>query len=241
MNNFSNQRSSNQDPLIIFESDLNPRNPLDDRCEYEINSGVQYRLIESTTTADIRQIQPIQLQQQIQESARNKNTQRLENNTQRADSNISEIQTNRPCIIYPKIPIVPNLETKTKIIEHPSRPPNRKRDEARRANHNEVERRRRDRINQWIEKLKILLPEDDWPEKPSSTSKTSNDSKSAILIRACDYIKNMKEEIESLKGNLCLEMDELVSLKEENSLLRAENEMLRIQNEKLKEVLPNEK
>lgn len=33
------------------------------------------------------------------------------------------------------------------------------RDEKRRATHNEVERRRRDKINNWIEKLAKMLPE----------------------------------------------------------------------------------
>ena len=35
------------------------------------------------------------------------------------------------------------------------------RDEKRRATHNEVERRRRDKINNWIDKLAKMLPECD--------------------------------------------------------------------------------
>lgn len=102
----------------------------------------------------------------------------------------------------------------------------KKRDDKRRATHNEVERRRRDKINSWIFKLKEMLPSEITPpntiiNKESSslsaatttatavnqntstrllvqqgTARTPpSDSKSQILIKACEYIKTMQEEI----------------------------------------------
>lgn len=91
----------------------------------------------------------------------------------------------------------------------------KKRDDKRRATHNEVERRRRDKINCWIFKLKEMLPTEGNRYKPMAESLDSkagsmrnnqqqqqngrtppNDSKSQILIKACDYIKSMQNEID---------------------------------------------
>lgn len=97
----------------------------------------------------------------------------------------------------------------------------KKRDDKRRATHNEVERRRRDKINCWIFKLKEMLPTEGNrympPTNPSPNANISaepvdikqtvrssqnngrtppNDSKSQILIKACDYIKSMQNEID---------------------------------------------
>ena len=103
----------------------------------------------------------------------------------------------------------------------------KKRDDKRRATHNEVERRRRDKINSWIFKLKEMLPNEVTPSNSSTilnkeaitntahqqqqqqqqhqqrllvqqqaTTRTPpSDSKSQILIKACEYIKSMQEEI----------------------------------------------
>jgi len=99
----------------------------------------------------------------------------------------------------------------------------KKRDDKRRATHNEVERRRRDKINCWIFKLKEMLPTEgnrykspinnnaehvlDSGRTTTTTTTTiksnqnngrtpPNDSKSQILIKACDYIKSMQNEID---------------------------------------------
>lgn len=100
----------------------------------------------------------------------------------------------------------------------------KKRDDKRRATHNEVERRRRDKINSWIFKLKEMLPTDirgiKEPQLKTNNGNNNNatrllmqqqqirqqtaqtttrtppsDSKSQILIKACEYIKAMQEEI----------------------------------------------
>lgn len=104
----------------------------------------------------------------------------------------------------------------------------KKRDDKRRATHNEVERRRRDKINSWIFKLKEMLPSlssngsstGEGSPSPSTSTSTStscsaksnlnpnpnpspsgrtppNDSKSQILIKACEYIKSMQGEIDT--------------------------------------------
>ncbi|XP_030381547.1 uncharacterized protein LOC115629263 [Scaptodrosophila lebanonensis] len=121
----------------------------------------------------------------------------------------------------------------------------KKRDDKRRATHNEVERRRRDKINCWIFKLKEMLPVEGNRYKPigvdadDSSCKTTirnnaangrtppNDSKSQILIKACDYIKSMQNEIDNLRE--CLK--EAESLRLSNQALRDELEAIKQQHE----------
>ena len=93
-------------------------------------------------------------------------------------------------------------------------------DDRRRATHNEVERRRRDNINTWIEKLGRLIPEADDAgngaggglSNTNSGGKNSR-SKGDILARACEYIDRISSENARLEEHL----DEL----------RAENDLLR--------------
>ncbi|KAH8310153.1 hypothetical protein KR067_003279 [Drosophila pandora] len=115
----------------------------------------------------------------------------------------------------------------------------KKRDDKRRATHNEVERRRRDKINCWIFKLKEMLPSlssssSEASTSPSSSSKSNpspsgrtppNDSKSQILIKACDYIKSMQGEIDTLRD--CLR--EADGLRASNQALREELDRLKRQ------------
>ncbi|XP_023161893.1 uncharacterized protein LOC111593405 [Drosophila hydei] len=119
----------------------------------------------------------------------------------------------------------------------------KKRDDKRRATHNEVERRRRDKINCWIFKLKEMLPTEGNRYKPMTETLDSkaasirncqqngrtppNDSKSQILIKACDYIKSMQNEIDSLRD--CLQEAEHLRLS--NQALRDELETLKQQQE----------
>ncbi|XP_037935363.1 uncharacterized protein DDB_G0288805 [Teleopsis dalmanni] len=142
----------------------------------------------------------------------------------------------------------------------------KKRDDKRRATHNEVERRRRDKINNWIFRLKEMLPteiprnisgsksktlstldihssdecslvkvdkEQLAANKMSNISNSNNtttngrsppsDSKSQILIKACEYIKVLQEEVISLRE--CLT---------ENEELRRSNQQLQNELNKLK-------
>uniref|UniRef100_A0A034W0M6 Upstream stimulatory factor 2 n=1 Tax=Bactrocera dorsalis TaxID=27457 RepID=A0A034W0M6_BACDO len=127
----------------------------------------------------------------------------------------------------------------------------KKRDDKRRATHNEVERRRRDKINNWIFKLKEMLPTDGINNNnnnnqqigmveqlttktitntnPSNNNSNSsnrtppNDSKSQILIKACEYIKTMQDEIKSLRE--CLSENENLRLSNQ----RLQNELTKLQ------------
>uniref|UniRef100_A0A8C2C9V2 BHLH domain-containing protein n=1 Tax=Cyprinus carpio TaxID=7962 RepID=A0A8C2C9V2_CYPCA len=102
------------------------------------------------------------------------------------------------------------------------------RDERRRAQHNEVERRRRDKINNWIVALSKIIPD------CSIDGTKTGASKGGILSKACDYIGELKQHNqrlqESLRGVERVQMDnellrqQLEELKSENGLLRAQLE-----------------
>lgn len=99
----------------------------------------------------------------------------------------------------------------------------KKRDDKRRATHNEVERRRRDKINSWITKLAALVPNSGLPDTAS---------KGGILAKACDYITELTERQKKLEK---LEVDndklllEVVRLNQELAELRKENSSMRLQ------------
>lgn len=100
------------------------------------------------------------------------------------------------------------------------------RDDRRRATHNEVERRRRDKINNWIVKLSKLVPD------CSMDQSKQGQSKGGILMKTCDYIEDLKnanakmaeslKETERLSVELEIHRQQVEELKNENSLLRAQ-------------------
>lgn len=96
------------------------------------------------------------------------------------------------------------------------------RDAKRRLTHNEVERRRRDKINQWIMYLSKIIP--DCAEE--NKTNYDNQSKGGILAKACDYINELKSTNQRL-------MD---CVKQMESINRHNNE-LRLVNEELREIL----
>ncbi|XP_048369458.1 upstream stimulatory factor 1 isoform X3 [Sphaerodactylus townsendi] len=104
---------------------------------------------------------------------------------------------------------------------HPYSPkseaPRTTRDDKRRAQHNEVERRRRDKINNWIVQLSKIIPD------CSMENTKSGQSKGGILSKACDYIQELRQ------SNLRLS-DELQGLEQ----LQVDNDVLRQQVEDLK-------
>ncbi|CAL1684509.1 unnamed protein product [Lasius platythorax] len=108
----------------------------------------------------------------------------------------------------------------------------KKRDERRRVTHNEVERRRRDKINNWITKLGKLLADCDQNVNKEGDAKTNFEpqSKGGILARACDYITKLREAQEKLSQS----MDESAQLIEEAKTLRQVVSQLRDENSKLK-------
>ncbi|XP_054874089.1 upstream stimulatory factor 2 isoform X1 [Amphiprion ocellaris] len=106
-------------------------------------------------------------------------------------------------------------------VEGPRAP----RDERRRAQHNEVERRRRDKINNWIVTLSKIIPD-------CSVDSRTGASKGGILSKACDYIRELRQSNqrlqESYKEVERVEMDnellrqQIEELKNDNALLRAQ-------------------
>lgn len=103
------------------------------------------------------------------------------------------------------------------------------RDERRRATHNEVERRRRDKINNWIVKLSKIVP--DCSADHSKSGQFYSQSKGGILAKACDYIHELRSacsrlpEVTKENERLAMDIDMLrqqyEELKNENQLLKA--------------------
>ncbi|XP_035673364.1 upstream stimulatory factor-like isoform X3 [Branchiostoma floridae] len=100
------------------------------------------------------------------------------------------------------------------------------RDERRRVSHNEVERRRRDKINNWITKLSKIVPD------CAQDHTKQGQSKGGILAKTCDYIHELRTAnarmAESLKDAERISVDaellrqQVEELKNENALLRAQ-------------------
>ncbi|XP_054160888.1 upstream stimulatory factor 1-like isoform X2 [Oppia nitens] len=86
------------------------------------------------------------------------------------------------------------------------------RDEKRRATHNEVERRRRDKINNWIIKLSKVVPD------CQQDHTKQGQSKGGILAKATEYIQD-----------LCAENARLNEVLKENEILSNELDAIRQQ------------
>ncbi|CAL8292336.1 unnamed protein product [Merluccius merluccius] len=118
--------------------------------------------------------------------------------------------------------IAPRTHTYTAKMDGPRAP----RDERRRAQHNEVERRRRDKINNWIVTLSKIIPDCN-----IDSSKTGA-SKGGILSKACDYIRELRQnnqrlqegckEVERVQVDNELLRQQIEELKNDNALLRAQ-------------------
>jgi len=100
--------------------------------------------------------------------------------------------------------------------------------ERRRATHNEVERRRRDTINNMIMKLGKLIPDLFNPE--TGPPKNNTLSKGGILARACEYVTEMRQSNQSLKEKAA-KAEKLLSenekLQHQLDAMKQENELLR--------------
>lgn len=75
----------------------------------------------------------------------------------------------------------------------------KKRDDRRRATHNEVERRRRDKINHWIMKLGAIIPADLTATEIGDSGRLSvaaieGQSKGGILSKACEYVQMLQDK-----------------------------------------------
>ncbi|TRY63160.1 hypothetical protein TCAL_00449 [Tigriopus californicus] len=105
-------------------------------------------------------------------------------------------------------------------------------DQKRRATHNEVERRRRDTINTWIDKLGKMLPDSDAGKGSASpgqqAGKSTAQSKGGTLAKVCDHINELTRSNRRLQEELEQSgSQENVSLRQRVELLEADNEKLR--------------
>jgi len=96
------------------------------------------------------------------------------------------------------------------------------RDDRRRVSHNEVERRRRDKINNWILKLGKIMPD----SAHGDSGKTGQQSKGGILAKACDYIQDIRTANARLADALRQSEHHVEELSAENAALRKELEQL---------------
>ncbi|XP_074109381.1 uncharacterized protein LOC141534135 isoform X1 [Cotesia typhae] len=130
--------------------------------------------------------------------------------------------------------------TTTLQIETPrnNTPGLKKRDDKRRATHNEVERRRRDKINNWIAKLGKIIPDCSNNSGTSNGNGSSSEgktnyetqSKGGILAKACEYITELRAANQGL--GQCLRdneklRQEVTALKQHVQRLQRENDQLR--------------
>ncbi|XP_061573298.1 upstream stimulatory factor 2 isoform X3 [Cololabis saira] len=123
--------------------------------------------------------------------------------------------------------IAPRTQPYTAKMDGPRTP----RDERRRAQHNEVERRRRDKINNWIVTLSKIIPDCSMDSTKTGAS-LSSQSKGGILSKACDYIRELRQsnqrlqeslkEVERIQVDNELCRQQIEELKNENALLRAQ-------------------
>ncbi|KAG7199205.1 hypothetical protein KM043_018076 [Ampulex compressa] len=115
----------------------------------------------------------------------------------------------------------------------------KKRDDRRRATHNEVERRRRDKINNWIAKLGKIIPECNTNASANGSGSSGEgkanyetQSKGGILAKACEYIGELRAANQGL--GQCLRdneklRQEITALKQLVTQLKRENIQLRSQ------------
>ncbi|XP_014017936.1 upstream transcription factor 1 isoform X3 [Salmo salar] len=111
-----------------------------------------------------------------------------------------------------------SIAPRTQPYNTKSEVPRTSRDDKRRAQHNEVERRRRDKINNWIVTLSKTIPDCNIDPTKSGQVSISNESKGGILSKACDYIQELRQ------NNLRLgdDLSTLERLRMDNQLLRQE-------------------
>ncbi|XKL65115.1 hypothetical protein PGB90_005201 [Kerria lacca] len=131
---------------------------------------------------------------------------------------------------YPKTNTHKPIAPRTGSVIENIRNPGISRDDRRRATHNEVERRRRDKINNWILKLSKIVPE---CHSDSSKGYDVQPSKGGILAKACDYIIELSESNQRLM-NVLKENERLIT---DLAKQKAQNERLLQENLELKNVL----
>ncbi|NP_956590.1 upstream stimulatory factor 1 [Danio rerio] len=120
-----------------------------------------------------------------------------------------------------------SIAPRTQAYNAKSEGPRTSRDEKRRAQHNEVERRRRDKINNWIVQLSKTIPD------CTIDSTKTGQSKGGILSKACDYIQELRQS----NSRLGDELNSIERLRMDNQLLRQEVEDWKSKNQILRNQL----
>ncbi|CDQ56642.1 unnamed protein product [Oncorhynchus mykiss] len=123
------------------------------------------------------------------------------------------------------LPAIPRDHGENEILQHGSSNwkmdgPRAPRDERRRAQHNEVERRRRDKINNWIVTLSKIIPD------CNIDSTKTGASKGGILSKACDYIRELRQNNQRLQDSF----KEVLRVQADNELLKQQIEEMKNDN-----------
>ncbi|AWP21348.1 Upstream stimulatory factor 2a [Scophthalmus maximus] len=139
------------------------------------------------------------------------------------------LQTTAPRTIAPRTHTYTADLGESEMLQHGStnwkvEGPRAPRDERRRAQHNEVERRRRDKINNWIVTLSKIIPDCSVDSRGGAVSVEK--SKGSILYKACDYIRELRQSNQQLQES-CKDVDRV---KMDNELLRQQIEELKNDN-----------
>merc|ERR1711860_57070 len=87
----------------------------------------------------------------------------------------------------------------------------------RRATHNEVERRRRNAINDGILQLAKIIPGLDMEDQEKGPPKGGSMSKGVVLAKACDYVAELTEDNKRL-------LSTIEELRQENAILKQQLE-----------------
>lgn len=139
------------------------------------------------------------------------------------------LQTGTPRTIAPRTHTYTADLGESEMLQHGSSNwkmdgPRAPRDERRRAQHNEVERRRRDKINNWIVTLSKIIPD------CNIDSTKTGASKGGILSKACDYIRELRQNNQRLQESY----KEVERVQMDNELLRQQIEELKNDNAHLR-------
>ena len=96
----------------------------------------------------------------------------------------------------------------------------------RRATHNEVERRRRDNINNWIMKLSKLLPDcgNSGDSGVGGSQGKTSQSKGGILAKACEFLADMR----NINQRLADSLKHTEEANQENERLSSQIEQLQV-------------
>ncbi|XP_013996843.1 upstream stimulatory factor 2 isoform X2 [Salmo salar] len=135
------------------------------------------------------------------------------------------LQAGTPRTIAPRTHTYTTDHGENEILQHGSSNwkmdgPRAPRDERRRAQHNEVERRRRDKINNWIVTLSKIIPD------CNIDSTKTGASKGGILSKACDYIRELRQNNQRLQDSF----KEVLRVQADNELLKQQIEEMKNDN-----------